>query len=45
MSDGGQSDPPSGVPGDARSPWAVLNRPAIWLILAYKATLSPFLGQ
>lgn len=27
------------------SPWAVLNLPAIWLILAYKATLSPFLGS
>ncbi len=29
---------------EARSRWAVLNAPMIWVILAYKATLSPFLG-
>lgn len=43
--DGGHIDGPSGDQGEARSPWAVLNLPAIWLILAYKATLSPFLGS
>ena len=35
----------AGAAPEARSPWAALNAPMIWLILGYKATLSPYLGS